>query len=87
MMENSKEIKERAKVCFNFLAIKPSIKANFKMTNLTGKGYFIAVILNTQEIFFMGNLWDKVNYRLKVCMTMRAILRMENLMAMVNCIK
>lgn len=51
MMENSKEIKERAKVSFNFLTMKLSIKGNSKMTNLMGKGYFTAVILNTQELF------------------------------------
>ena len=87
MMENSKEIKERAKVCFNFLIIKQSIKANFKMTNLTGKGYSTAVLLNTQAIFLMENSWVKVNYKLKVCTAIRAILRMEHLMAKEYCIK
>ena len=87
MMESSKEIKERAKVRFNFLTIKQSIKDNFKMTNLMDKGYFIAVILNTQEIFLMGDSRDKVNCKLKVCITMKAILKMENLMALEYCIK
>ena len=87
MMDNSKEIKERVEVCFNFLTIKRFIKDNSKMTNLMEKGYFIAVLINTQEIFLMGGLWDKVNCKLRVCITMRANLKMENSMAMEYYIK